>query len=173
MRNKAIFLDRDGVINNVVLRKGKPHPPESLADLIIPDEVFPALNQLKALGFLLIVVTNQPDVARGTTPQSSIDEIHQFLLKQLPLDDIRVCYHDDADLCVCRKPKSGLLLQAAKDYNIELSQSYMIGDRWRDIEAGKMAGCISIFLDYGYLEKQPESPDFIAKSLKEAVEFVK
>lgn len=165
-------MDRDGVINNVVLRDGKPHPPKNLAELIIPDEVLPALNGLKQAGFLLIVVTNQPDVARGTTDQLTIDKIHEFLLKQLPLDAIRVCYHDDMDNCACRKPKPGLLLQAAKDYNIALDNSYMIGDRWRDIEAGQMAGCLSVFLDYGYLEKKPELPDFVAKSFKEAVDWL-
>ncbi len=171
-KRRAIFLDRDGVINAVVLREGKPYPPQSLTDLIIPDEVLPALNLLKKAGFLLIVVTNQPDIARGQATQASVDDIHQHLLKQLPLDDIRVCAHDDKDRCICRKPQAGLLTQAAQDYNIKLDESYMIGDRWRDIEAGQTAGCKSIFLDYGYLEKKPESPDYIAQSLQQAAEYI-
>lgn len=171
-KNKAVFLDRDGVINAVILRNGKPYPPANVAELVILDGVKIALENLKQAGFLLIVVTNQPDIARGTASQETIDKIHQFLLKQLPLNEIRVCIHDDMDECSCRKPKPGLLLQAAKDYNIDLKQSYMIGDRWRDINAGQSAGCLSIFLDYGYLEKQPEVPDYVVQSLQQAADWI-
>lgn len=170
--NKAIFLDRDGVLNAAIVREGKPYPPNSLEDLVIPEDVLPALNTLKKLGFLLIVVTNQPDIARGKTSHSFVEAIHQYLLTQLPLDDIRICAHDDSDLCLCRKPLPGLLVKAAKEHHINLEKSYMIGDRWRDIEAGQAASCVSIFLDYGYLEKKPSKPDYVAQSLGQAVNWI-
>lgn len=170
--NRAVFLDRDGVLNAAVLREGKPYPPATIEELIIPADVLPALTLLKKAGFMLIVVTNQPDIARGKTPQSTVDAIHQYLSAKLPLDSIRICAHDDSNNCNCRKPLPGLITKAAEDYDIDLEYSYMIGDRWRDIDAGQAAGCRSIFLDYAYLEKKPESPDYVAHSLQEAVDWI-
>ncbi len=169
MKNKAIFLDRDGVLNNAIVKKGKPFPPENLEQITIAPDVFPALQLMKALGYLLIGATNQPDVARGTTARSWVEEINQRLLQTLPLDDIRVCYHDDQDACDCRKPMPGLLLSAAKHYEINLRQSIMIGDRWKDIEAGQRAGCKTIWIDRGYQECRPKiAPDIIVRSLMPA-----
>lgn len=173
--NKAVFLDRDGVINQAIVREGKPYPPANIDELVIAEGVASALLQLKNAGFLLIIVTNQPDIARGTTSKESVDAIHQALLKQLPaniIDAIYVCDHDDVDQCVCRKPKSGLLLKAAEDHIIDCQKSYMIGDRWRDITAGQTAGCCSIFLNYGYNEKQPENPDYVTQSLQQAADWI-
>ncbi|MGZ5280361.1 MAG: HAD-IIIA family hydrolase, partial [Pseudobdellovibrionaceae bacterium] len=118
------------------------------------------------------VVTNQPDVARGTTTKDSIDRIHDHLKSELPLDTILTCFHDDADKCDCRKPKPGLIFQAAKEMSIDLSASFMVGDRWRDIEAGQKAGCQNFFVDYGYDEKQPQSYDFRVSSLLEASQII-
>lgn len=172
MKAKAIFLDRDGVLNQAVVKNGKPFPPPSLDELFIPGDVFSSLTALKAMGFLLIGATNQPDVARGVTLRSTVESINQALLAQLPLDEIRVCYHDDRDNCYCRKPLPGLLLEAADDFAIDLKQSIMIGDRWKDIEAGKRAGCKTIWIDYCYQEVAPSAPDFAAKSLQEAYEWI-
>ncbi len=170
---KAIFLDRDGVLNNAVLINGKPHPPSNLSEVIIPEGVQEALFRLKSMGFLLIGATNQPDVARGVTKQNIVETINEDLTKKLKLDDMRVCYHDDADKCECRKPRPGLILAAAKDYNIDLTKSYMIGDRWKDIEAGKNAGIKTIWLKNNYLEpKPPRSPDLIAASMLDAYEWI-
>lgn len=174
MRRKAIFLDRDGVLNAAIVRNGKPYPPSSLSELSIPKDVPSALNSLKAAGFVLIGATNQPDVARGSTLRSLVEAINAEIMKTCPLDEIRVCYHDDVDGCMCRKPLPGLLLDAANDYSLDLSQSVMIGDRWKDIEAGQRAGCKTIWLDQKYAEKAPEkAPDFIASNLTEAVEWIK
>lgn len=173
MQNKAIFLDRDGVLNRAIIKNGKPYPPASIDELSISEEVLPALTALKSMGFLLIVATNQPDVARGTTLRSNVENINQVLLDKLPLDEIRVCYHDDKDACDCRKPLPGLLLQAARDHGINLHLSFMIGDRSKDIEAGQSAGCKTIWIDYGYQEPAPtKQSDFVAKSLQEAAEWV-
>jgi D-glycero-D-manno-heptose 1,7-bisphosphate phosphatase len=168
----AVFLDRDGVINDAIVREGKPYPPASLAELTIPAGVADALRRLKAAGYLLIVATNQPDVARGKQTRAAVEALHAVLAAQLPIDDFRVCYHDDRDRCECRKPAPGLLLDAARDHRLALNLSIMIGDRWRDVEAGKRAGCATVFIDYGYHERQPAAPDAVVASVPEAVDWI-
>jgi D-glycero-D-manno-heptose 1,7-bisphosphate phosphatase len=170
----AVFLDRDGVLNRPVIRDGKPFPPSSLEELelLLPD-VAKSLLDLKAHGFALFVITNQPDVARGTQTRESVEEIHQSLSSSLPIDDIFVCYHDDADDCACRKPRPGLLLEAQRKHNIDLSHSFFVGDRWRDIDAGHAAGCKTILIDYGYRERKPaQPPEATVRSLREAADWI-
>jgi len=170
---QAVFLDRDGVLNRALVRNGKPYPPTSLAELEIPSEVPEALATLKSAGFLLIGVTNQPDVARGTQRREVVEAINAALLAALPVSEIVVCYHDDRDKCSCRKPRPGLLLWAAAKYGIALSVSFMIGDRWRDVEAGRRAGCRTLLLDYGYQEKEiGPPPDCLVSSLPEATAWI-
>ena len=168
----AVFLDRDGVIIRTFVRDGKPYPPACLSEVEILPKVKLALNNLKAAGYLLIVVTNQPDVATGKTPKFVVDQINKFLGDSLPIDEIRTCYHEDKDGCKCRKPFPGLLFDAAMDHQVNLKGSFMIGDRWRDIEAGSAAGCKTFFINYGYQEKQPDFPDFIVSSLAEAAQII-
>ncbi len=172
MRRKAVFLDRDGVVNKTVVRGGKPYPPSSPAEVEIVDGAPEALSRLREAGFLLIVVTNQPDVARGTQSRELVEAMNARLMEELPLDEFRVCYHDDADRCGCRKPEPGLLLDAAREHAIDLAASYMVGDRWRDIEAGSRAGTRTVFIDYGYRETSPEHYDRNVASLVEAVEWI-
>lgn len=170
---RAVFLDRDGVLNEVFLRDGKPYPPANLTELRLTPQVEECLADLKQLGFLLIVVTNQPDVARGKQTREAVEEMHTYLASRLPIDDTYVCCHDDADRCSCRKPAPGLLLKAAQKYGIELRESYMIGDRWRDVEAGRRAQCKTLFINRGYAEKGPEiSPTFEVASLRSAVDWI-
>lgn len=169
----AVFLDRDGVISRARIRDGKPFPPATLEDLEVLPDVLTALRDLKAHGFELLVVTNQPDVARGSQSRDVVERMHRSLASQLPLDDIFVCYHTDADDCACRKPKPGLLLEAVRKHDIDLSRSFMIGDRWRDVEAGHNAGCKTILIDYGYREQAPvQPPDACVKSLREAANWI-
>ncbi len=172
LNNKAVFLDRDGVINRAVVRNRKPYPPNPLLDLEILPDVPEALNILKESGFLLIVVTNQPDVGRGIQKKETVEEMHLFLKKILPLDDIFVCWHGQDGECDCRKPSPGMLLQASEKYGVDFQQSYLIGDRWKDIEAGKTAGCKTIFLDYHYNELLRSQPDFTATSTRKASEWI-
>ncbi len=169
---RAVFLDRDGVINQATVVGGKPYPPANLAAMKILPGVEQALKILSEAGFLLIVVTNQPDVARGTIRRETVEEINQHLATCLPIDEFRTCFHDTSDACDCRKPLPGALLSAANDHGIDLTQSYMVGDRWRDVEAGQQAGCRTIFIDYHYDEKQPSSVDFYAASLLEAANLI-
>jgi D-glycero-D-manno-heptose 1,7-bisphosphate phosphatase len=162
---KAIFLDRDGVLNQAIVLNGKPYPPSSQIELTLISGIQELLEKLKNNGYKLIVVTNQPDVARGKTSKEWVEEINSYIKSRLPIDAFKVCYHDDSDGCLCRKPLPGAILEAAQEFDIDLSCSYMIGDRWKDISAGQSAGCKTIFIDYGYDEKSPDSPDYVVKNL--------
>jgi len=172
--SRAVFLDRDGVLTRARVRDGKPYAPVTLAEMEIAPDAGTALARLKAAGFLLIVVTNQPDVARGLARREDVEAMHSALRAALPLDGCFVCYHDDADGCACRKPLPGLLFQAAEEQGIDLAASFLVGDRWRDIDAGAAAGCRTILIDRGYLERPPEhTPDARAGTLGEAVDWVR
>jgi D-sedoheptulose 7-phosphate isomerase len=171
--HRAVFLDRDGVLNRAVLRDGKPYPPLSVAELEITPGAKATLQALKDRGFRLLVITNQPDVARGATTREAVEGVNRGLAAALPLDDFFVCYHADGDHCDCRKPKPGLLLEAARRHRIELSSSFMVGDRWRDVEAGQNAGCRTILIDTDYGEKQPaRPPDARVHTLQEAADWI-
>lgn len=169
---RAVFLDRDGVINRAIVRDGKPYPPVSLVELEILPGVHEALQRLHDANYLLVVVTNQPDVARGTAKREDVEEMNAFLSSQLPIDDFKTCYHDSGDKCGCRKPLPGALLEAAQEHNIDLSKSFMVGDRWRDVEAGASAGCKTFFINYRYAEQKPDAPDFMVSSLLEAKKII-
>jgi D-glycero-D-manno-heptose 1,7-bisphosphate phosphatase len=166
----AVFLDRDGVINRAFVRGGRPYPPSRLEDLEVLPGVPEALSRLKGAGFALVVVTNQPDVARGLQTEQAVRAMHDQLAASLPLDEFRVCCHDDADGCDCRKPKPGLLLRPPA---YDLSRSVVVGDRWRDLEAGRRAGCrASILIDHGYAEELTMEPDVRLGSLSEAADWI-
>jgi D-glycero-D-manno-heptose 1,7-bisphosphate phosphatase len=170
---QAVFLDRDGVLNEAVVRNGKPFAPASLSELQIPPGTKDALIRLKEQEFLLLVITNQPDVSRGIQKREVVEEINRYLQSKLPLDDIFTCYHDNLDACDCRKPEPGLVLRAAEQYGIDLQRSFMAGDRWRDIDAGARAGCKTVWIDRGYDERRPTvAPDVRVTSLPEAVDWI-
>ena len=169
---RAVFLDRDGVINRALVRNGRPYPPATLSEVEILPGVRQAMLALHKKDWLLVVVSNQPDVARGTTSPAQVDAINARLQQELPIDEFRTCFHDSSDGCSCRKPLPGALMDAARVHNIDLGASYMVGDRWRDTEAGASAGCKTFFIDYGYDEKQPESVDFRVRSLSEATDII-
>jgi len=167
---RAVFLDRDGVLNAAVVRAGKPYPPDS--ELQVLPGVYEALTRLRAGGLLNIVVTNQPDVAAGKQTFEVVEAMHARLLQELPLDAVKVCYHRDADGCNCRKPKPGMLLDSAAQYSIDLTQSWLVGDRWRDVSAGQAVSCACFFIDYGYDERRPQPPYVAVKSLPEAAALI-
>jgi D-glycero-D-manno-heptose 1,7-bisphosphate phosphatase len=170
---RAVFLDRDGVINEAILRDGRPYPPASVEELRLVPDAARALAQLKAAGFELIVVTNQPDVARGTRSKSAVEAMNAALSATLPIDEFCVCFHDDTEPCNCRKPKPGLLQDAALRRGIDLQRSFMIGDRWRDIDAGAAAGCRTILIDHQYRERAPDHlPDCRVPSLSAAISWI-
>jgi D-glycero-D-manno-heptose 1,7-bisphosphate phosphatase len=169
---RAVFLDRDGVLNRALIRGGRPYPPTSLADLEILPDVREVCNRLRQQGYLLVVVTNQPDIARGTLEPSTLDAIHARLREQIRLDSIWVCPHDDADGCPCRKPAPGLLLQAAAHHQIDLGQSFLVGDRWRDVAAGRAAGCRTVLIDRAYEECKAPAVDAEVRNLAEAADWI-
>ena len=171
---RAVFLDRDGVINRAYVREGRPYPPANLVELEVLPGVPEALNDLKAAGFVLLVVTNQPDVGRGTQTRAAVEELHNALKNHfaLPIDAFYACYHDDKDQCDCRKPLPGMLLTAAQEHGISMAESFMVGDRWRDILAGQRAGCRTIWIDAGYNEPAPETYDVRVNSLEQAAAWI-
>lgn len=171
---RAVFLDRDGVLNRTFLHEdGKTHPPDNPAELEILPGAAEACLALNAAAYLLIVVTNQPDVARGSQRREVDEAINESLRRRIAvLDEILVCYHDNGDNCFCRKPKPGLLLKAAHDWGIDLQKSVMVGDRGTDIEAGYAAGCKTVLIRSAPMETDHRIPDFQAGSLAEAVVWI-
>ena len=169
---KAVFLDRDGVINKAFIVNGVPTPARSLDELQILPKVYEALNILRRLGLEIVVVTNQHDVSRGALTEEMVHSLHRSLELELGIEYFYTCFHDDVDDCLCRKPKPGLLNLAAADLDIDLKQSFMIGDRWRDISAGQSAGCRCFFVDYDHIERRPQMPYLGVSSLFDAVQII-
>lgn len=170
--NKAIFFDRDGVINKPVIRDNKPFPPQSLSEFEFTEGIENLLSKMKVFGYLLFIITNQPDVARGTQIKEVVEEIHNHIMKNLDIDKIYVCYHDNKDNCNCRKPKNGMILQAQKEFDIDLNESWVIGDRSSDIQCGIDSGCKTIFFEYGYNERLICTPNYIVKRLSQIKEII-
>ena len=172
----AIFLDRDGTLNRQLIREGTPYPPQTLAEFELFPGVPEACAQLDAVGFVLVVATNQPDVGRGTQSQAVVEAMHARLRSLVPdISRVEVCYAagragDPSD--PRRKPEPGMLLDAARDLGLDLTRSWMIGDRWRDIDCGRRAGVRTVFIDFGYVEKLHAAPDFTVSSFTEAARII-
>lgn len=167
---KAIFLDRDGVINRVILKGDKPFSPRRFGEFGFLDGIKEVLGKFKEVGFINIIITNQPDIARGLIEPEISEKMHKVIRENLPIDDIFVCPHDDIDQCPCRKPEPGMLLEAAKKWDIDLKSSFLIGDQWKDIEAGKSAGCVTILISCPYNKRA--NPDFRVNNLSSAAEII-
>ncbi|NBR10168.1 MAG: HAD-IIIA family hydrolase [Opitutaceae bacterium] len=171
----AVFLDRDGTLNAPVVREGKPYPPSSVTEFQLLPGVAEGCRALHAAGYVLVVATNQPDVGRGTQTQAAVEAMHDLLLKLIPeIAHIEVCYEpgNTNPPSEFRKPAPGMLHRAAKALHLDLAQSWMIGDRWRDVNCGANAGCRTIFLDWGYAEKLQTPPDFTVRSFTAATEII-
>jgi D-glycero-D-manno-heptose 1,7-bisphosphate phosphatase len=170
---RAVFLDRDGVLNETTTRAdGVALPPRTVSEFRLIDGVIDAIDQLRAAGFFLFVVTNQPEVARGEQTVEVIEAMHGKLRSQLTIDEIFTCFHDDADACECRKPKPGMLTNAIQRYAIDPSLSFMVGDRWRDVTAGRIAGCATILVGPDREARLPDAPDLRARDLREAADII-
>ena len=169
---RAAFLDRDGVINRAILVKDIPRPPNTIQEVMILEGVSEAITLLKKHGFIPVVITNQPDVARGIIGLDTLTNINKFLGTSLGIENFYVCIHDDIDKCLCRKPATGLIERAATELNLDITNSFLVGDRWKDIEAGQKLGCTNFFIDYSYPERQPVIPFTRVSSLLEAVEIM-
>jgi D-glycero-D-manno-heptose 1,7-bisphosphate phosphatase len=172
MTRPAVFLDRDGVLNRAFVRAGKPYPPATLEEFELLPGVEAAARRLKGEGFALVVATNQPDVAKGLQRREVVDAMHDRLRRALPLDAIKVCWCVEGPGCGCYKPEPGLLLDAAGELGLDLARSFMVGDRWRDVGAGRRAGCFTILIDRGYDEPLTETPDAVCADLAEAADVI-
>lgn len=168
----AVFLDRDGVLCRTFVRNGKSYAPRKLKDFILMPNSHQSVDNLKKAGFIVIVVTNQPDIGNGLVSLSIVESMHKKLFDKTKVDDIFVCAHSQNEGCNCRKPNPGMLLAAAKKHKIDLGKSYMIGDRASDIVAGQRAGCKSIFIDRNYAEGLPSYPEATVQSLQKAVSYI-
>lgn len=170
---RAVFLDRDGVLVVPEMRDGRSYAPRSIEAFRIYPYAAEALARLKAAGYLLIVVTNQPDIGNGLVSADAVSEMHRLLTQALPIDRIEMCPHSQSEACNCRKPKPGMLIDAARHCEIDLAASVMVGDRFSDVEAGRAAGCRTIFMDLGYQsEAKPVAADYAVRSLREAADVI-
>jgi D-glycero-D-manno-heptose 1,7-bisphosphate phosphatase len=169
----AVFLDRDGVLTEAFVRGGVPTPPRTLAEFRVLPGVPEACISLRQAGFALVVVTNQPDIARGTQARAEVDEMNDRLRSLVPLDEIYICPHDDADACSCRKPQPGMLLDAAGRLGLDLARSASVGDRWRDVEAALRAGVTAIHVDRHYDERPPAGAHVVVADLPEAAAWIR
>lgn len=170
--NKAVFFDRDGVLNSAIVKNGKPYSPSSLDEFHIESSAFEVINKLKNLGFLTFIVTNQPEIARGTIKLQVVETMNTLLEKSLGIDRSYICAHDSQDQCGCRKPKPGMLLQAAEEFDLNLSECFLVGDRWKDIESGNSVGCTSFYLDKDYNEPMPSLPYIKITQLAEILQHI-
>lgn len=171
-RSRAVFLDRDGVINLTVFRKGAQRAPQDLNEFAYVGGVQATLEALAARGYVLLVCTNQPDVARGWQAIERVHEIHAKIERELPVSRVYACFHDDAHDCLCRKPKPGMLVQGGQEFEIDLQQSWMVGDRAKDIEAGKAAGCRTIYLRHDHDSAPSGNPDYEITKLEQLLEII-
>jgi D-glycero-D-manno-heptose 1,7-bisphosphate phosphatase len=169
---RAVFLDRDGVINRCEMRSGKPYAPRRLADFRLLPGVVAAARALKQAGFLLIVATNQPDIGNGRVTRQVVEAMHDKLRRRLPVDEIRMCPHRQDAGCDCRKPRAGMLRKAARKWRINRRKSFLVGDRYSDIIAGQAIGCYTVFIDRGYSEPQRATPDSTVSSLPAAARLI-
>jgi len=167
---RAVFLDRDGVLNRPIIRGVTAHAPERFEDFEIYPDAKAAVEKLHRAGLLAIVVTNQPEVARGVCPKDDLEAMHRELKEKTAVDDIFVCPHEDQDGCSCRKPLPGLLIAAARKWDIDLKRSFMVGDRWRDIGAGTAVGCLTFLIERHY--NGEANPQYQVNDLPEAVSII-
>jgi len=168
----AVFLDRDGVIVIPEFRDRRSFAPRRLEDFKFYPEAAASLHRLKRAGFLLAVITNQPDVGNGLISRSEVDAMHETRARELPVDAVKACFHRQDEHCDCRKPKPGMILEAARELGIDLGKSFMVGDRGSDVEAGRAAGCSTVFIDLGYAELAPDAPDYVVHSIREAADVI-
>ena len=170
--NKAVFLDRDGVINKPIVIEGKSYAPQSLKDFKIFPKVKVAVKKLRNNGFKVFVISNQPDIGNKLIKKKTLNQMHKLLKSKVPVNKIYFCPHTRNDKCKCRKPNPGMIIKASKDSGILLKESYVIGDRKTDIDAGLKAGCKTIFVNHNYVEKKPTKQEKTVKSLHAAVKYI-
>ncbi len=168
----AVFLDRDGVLSRAIVVNGKSYAPRQLSDFRLLPGAKESVSRLKQVGFMVIVVTNQPDVGNGLIDRALVEIMHEKLRKNTNVDSIYLCPHRQIEGCHCRKPKPSMLFEAAMRHVIDLPKSFLVGDRASDIEAGIRAGCATIFVNRHYTEPPPEGQICTVSSLPKAVDYI-
>ncbi|MGH7222880.1 MAG: D-glycero-alpha-D-manno-heptose-1,7-bisphosphate 7-phosphatase, partial [Gemmataceae bacterium] len=168
----AVFLDRDGVLNRVFVRDGVTHPPATVEEFALLPGADGAVRRLHAAGYALVVVTNQPDVARGIQTREGVERIHEHLRAELPMLEVLTCFHDKDDDCACRKPKPGMVLEAVRRWRLDPHRSFVVGDRWSDVIAGQAAGCRTILVETPQSDRTRCQPDHCVRDLAEAAEWI-
>jgi D-glycero-D-manno-heptose 1,7-bisphosphate phosphatase len=168
--NRAVFFDRDGVINKAIVREGKAFSPRTLEEFVLAEGVGEAVALLRGRGFKIIIITNQPELARGYISRDLLDRMTDRIRQEAPIDDLFLCPHDDGDRCLCRKPKPGMLIEAARKWGVDLKTSFFVGDTWKDMEAGKAAGCTTLLVDAVY--NREVRCDFRVQSLPDAASLI-
>ncbi len=171
-KNKAFFFDRDGILNKSIIKNHKPYSPRFPGELNLNRGLLSFIKKLKKRGFLIIVVSNQPDIKNGKLSSYSLNLMNSIIKKFFLVDEIYICTHGKNDNCECRKPKPGMLIEASKKWNIELSRSYLVGDRCKDIEAGKSMNCTTIFIDYNYDEPKPKNCNYIFFGISKMIKSI-
>ncbi len=167
---KAVFIERDGILNEVKADTKHQIAPLTFEEFKINKAAEPALRKLKAAGFVLIVTTNQPGLSRGHQSRRELDRMHEIIKRCFPIDDIAVCPHDESDHCPCRKPRPGLLIEAAFKWGLNLDHSYVVSDKWQDAEASRTAGCTSLILKSPWVGNVRH--DFVLPSLDAIAEKI-
>ena len=165
----GVFIERDGVLNKVRVERQQQVGPLTLEEFKVNQSAVPLLKKLKAAGFIVVVTTNQPGLSRGDLSRREMDRMHDFLRRALPVDDIFVCPHDEADRCPCRKPKPGLLIEARFKWQLDMDRSFVVSDKWQDAEAARSAGCTSLLLESPWIGRSHHDfvlPDFAAVTNK-------
>jgi D-glycero-D-manno-heptose 1,7-bisphosphate phosphatase len=169
---RAVFFDRDGVLSQSEVRDGKAYAPRRLAEFRLLPDAANAARRLADAGFILVVVTNQPDVGNGLAAREEVMAMNQRLAAELPIALVKTCFHGQSEKCDCRKPKSGMIYEACDELSINPSKSYMVGDRWSDVECGRNAGCFTVFIDRHYDEALVQQPDVIVESTGAAADII-
>ena len=172
-KNKAFFFDRDGILNKSILKKNKPYSPRNLRELRLNLELVEFIKKLKKKNFKIIVITNQPDIKSGKLNKYTLKVINLIIKKKFCIDDIFICIHGKNENCHCRKPKPGMIIKASEKWNINLKKSFFVGDRWKDMQAGEIMGCKTIFIDYDYNETQPKSYSYKFKTIGLMIKKIK
>jgi D-glycero-D-manno-heptose 1,7-bisphosphate phosphatase len=168
----AVFLDRDGVLVRAAVREGKSYAPRRLEEFRLLPGAVESVRALHEHGFLIVVVTNQPDIGNGLVAADVVAAMHEILRKKMPIDAIQMCPHRQADNCACRKPKAGMLTDAAERFSLDFSSSFMVGDRCSDVVAGRSVGCYTLFIDRGYDRCRDVRPDAVVRSVRQAAQHI-
>ena len=168
--NKAVFFDRDGVLNRAIIKDKKPYAPRNFSKFVLYKSTPEFIKILCNKGYKIFLVTNQPDIGNGFTDLSELNKMHDYLCSLIKFDEIFVCLHSQSQKCICRKPSPFFVLEAKKKYNLNLKNSYFIGDRYSDYQTANKAGCNFLFIDRFYRE----TPIFsYKKSYKHVNECIK